>query len=232
DASELGRKPQAPLLGHDQHFGVGAIEVPVQHRGVGRIQVNGHTGVVVATAVACPGDYAVNEISGFLRHLRCVPTHDVGAGWPLPKLIRPGAMTVRFKRLLPCRRRPDAVKPTAAIFVPGRGEGRAGQLFGVQTKGAALRRVSPLRQGARKSFRTAVVSESALILQLRHGLSPCARYLLSSLAAWAVVGGSLALNDAAYGRVAHAAFQALSIIHGGVYGEIRSWLAGGIDIVS
>jgi hypothetical protein len=64
DQAELRGQPQAALLGNQQQFAIGVVEVAALHRPVGRVQMDAHAALLVGAAVAAPGLHPFQEIGG------------------------------------------------------------------------------------------------------------------------------------------------------------------------
>ncbi len=67
DHAELGEQAQAAVLGHDQQFAVGVVEIAAVHVGGGRIQMDADASLGSGAAVAAHRVQAIDEIGRRLR---------------------------------------------------------------------------------------------------------------------------------------------------------------------
>ena len=119
----------------------------------GRITVAGH------------GEQAVDEVGRRLRHGQRTPAQRVWRGLETgcrTEDTDQRAVADPLERRMH-RRRPDAIKPAAPIVGARRREGGAGDLLGIKSIGAALGRIAPQRQGARKGLGGKLIAEARLI---------------------------------------------------------------------
>ena len=133
----------------------------IDHRLGDEIDMRGHAGLGVGIARGRHGLHALQEGHVLLRDRRRIPAqlldHDLllmaRRGAP-----QPGIGLGKAPRML--HRRADAIKPGALVAAARRGEGRAGQLLGIEPVGAALRRVAPHRQRAGQRLGLKAVAEA------------------------------------------------------------------------
>src|SRR5579872_193942 len=78
DQSQLRRQAKATHLRNDQQLAVGAVEVAIDHRSVGDVEVNAAARLRAGIAVARHGDEALDEIRRLARHRRRIPAELVG----------------------------------------------------------------------------------------------------------------------------------------------------------
>src|SRR5277367_3257660 len=137
--------PQRTLLRNQQQFSISVVEEPIFHRLVDRVNVDTDSRLHRGIAIATKRDDTVDEIGPLRRNGHRVPAQLV---WRCRNLSeRPAAdearriFFVRFMRY----RRLDAVSPSAAIGMPGRGERGSAKLLCIEPQGMLLRRVLSLR---------------------------------------------------------------------------------------
>ena len=136
DHAQLGQQAQRAQLRHDQQLAVGVVEVAADHIAVGGVQVN-DTGMRVGRAVAthCTGP----RRSPSAAQAAAADSSAAGSARPAVRRNHSAAATARTGELAMGHRRADPVQPAAAVAATRRGEGGAGQLFGVQAVGHLLR---------------------------------------------------------------------------------------------
>ena len=155
DAAEFGDEAQIALLRHEHHLAVGIVEMLVDHRFGDEIDMRGHAGLGIGVARRGHGLHALQEGLVLLRDRRRIPAQLLDRHFVLVArrgAPQPGIDLGKAPRML--HRRTDAIEPGALVAAARRGEGRAGQLFGIEPVGAALRRVAPHRQRAGQAPRS------------------------------------------------------------------------------
>ncbi len=146
--AEFGSKAKSPLLQHNQHLTVGAIEETLPHRAIDGVQIDGCATLHMWVAITGHADEAVDEVHGFrggCQGLR-IPTQLIGRRRDLQVVLADSTVADVLERRVRGAGA-DAIEPGATVGVTRRGEGRARNLLGVQAIGADLRRVLADRQG-------------------------------------------------------------------------------------
>ena len=154
-------KRRLPCCGHEHHLAVGIVEMLIDHRLGDEIDMRGHAGLGVGVACGRHGLHALQEGHVLLRDRRRIPAQlrdrqfifMARRGAP-----QPGIDLGKTPGML--HRRPDAIEPGALVGAARRGEGRAGELLGIEPVGAALRRVAPDRQRAGQRLGLKTVAEA------------------------------------------------------------------------
>lgn len=140
----------------------------VHHRLGDEIDMRGHAGLRVDIAGRRHGLHALEEGHVLLRDRRRVPAQ-----------LRDRQIVLMARRRTPqpgigllestgvFHRGSDTIEPGPLVGAARRGEGRAGELLGIETVGAALRRVAPDRQRARQRLGLEAVAEAGHVAR-RH----------------------------------------------------------------
>ena len=156
DAAEFGDEAQIALLRHEHHLAVGIVEMLIDHRFGDEIDMRGHAGLACwrrppwswsarPAGRSCPPSGSAPDPSAIARSHDLLLMARRGAPQPGIDLGKAAGML---------HRRADAIEPGALVAAARRGEGRAGQLLGIEPVGAALRRVAPDRQRAGQAPRS------------------------------------------------------------------------------
>ncbi len=133
----------------------------VDHGFCDQDDMRGHAGLRVGIARGRHGLHALQERLVVLRDRRRVPAQLRDRQFVF--VARRGAPQPGigfFKAPGVLHRRTDAIQPGALVGAARRGEGRAGELLGIEPVGAALRRVAADRQRARQRLGLKAVPEA------------------------------------------------------------------------
>lgn len=143
------------IIHTNQEVAVTVVERLVHHRQVAQVHVNGDAMSRPRIARSAQRVQALHEVDGVSvgwRYVERRPAHLVRIGRQFVPVGQQMLAALRCRNggeRLVHGRRPDAIQPGARVLGARCGEGGAGQLFGVQTVGALLRRVLRGRQRIR-----------------------------------------------------------------------------------
>ena len=139
DPPHLGDEGLVARLRHDQQLAVGAVEDPVDHRSVGRIQMDADARQRLRIARPAIGDQPLDPVGRRGRQRQGIPAHPVrrrrrvmeGSGPHQPLGERPVGRVLRA--------RPQPVQPRPPVLAARRREGRPRQLLRIQPHRCPLR---------------------------------------------------------------------------------------------
>ena len=166
-------------LRDDQEFAIGIADVLARHRSGDEQQMAGHAGM--GFGIARGGDGAQ---PGYERHLVRRHRHRPPAHRPDRHIAilthRRGAEVALVDALEAAEvpdGRPDAIEPGAFVRRLRRGEGRAGQLLGIEAVIALLRRVAPDRQRPGQRLGLKTVAEARHVCRRHRARLPLIRLI-------------------------------------------------------
>src|SRR5438552_4297293 len=157
--TELGVEAKATVLQDDQHLAVCAVEVPVLHRPIGRIEMD--AAAALRSGIAVPGHCheALHKVLRLCRNRQRIPAQLIRRGFHIVETMGDPAVVAALERPMHGSGA-NTIKPRATIRAAWGSEGRAGKLLRIEAVRRFLRRILADRQRPSERFGRELVAEA------------------------------------------------------------------------